>query len=221
MIKEFAPLFILRYSATHKNLYNQVYKLDAIDAFNKKLVKKISVKGIEIKNTTATTGYLYLDEIILSDKTYPRARIEFEVKQKSGVKKVLKIVKEGDNLYELSDNDEVKKYRDYDAPDTKGEYAKIFEDIEKNEFKLSDEFKDYKEDIIKLVQKIDASSVLKNVIEDEKAKNVKLEKLTPNSNFAKFEEFWQKIKFKTSYRETYPKFYVCDIIAKNFGYVSK
>ena len=485
-IKEFNPLFILRYSATHKNLYNQVYKLDAIDAFNKKLVKKISVKGIEVKNTTATTGYLYLDEIILSDKSYPKARIEFEVKQKNGVKRKFKILKEGENLYELSNNlteykngfviseinaisnevrflngvvlkpgdvngeineeiirriqiretikshfekeqvlfkkgikvlslffiDEVKKYRDYDAIDTKGEYAKIFEeeylkvknemkhlfnrdyfeylenfrvdeihegyfsidkqgrlkdaketdadayelimknkekllsfqtpirfifshsalkegwdnpnifqictlrytkstiskrqeigrglricvnkdgyrmdvetlgdeffdvnnltiianesyenfakslqqeylenidraitftvenikgfklkdkeidellanklvinfamngyidedfnltekifeDIEKDEFKISNEFKDYKEDIIKLVQKIDASSVIKNAIENEKAKNIKLEKLTPNSNFAKFEELWQKIKFKTTYK---------------------
>ena len=77
---------------------------------------------------------------------------------------------------------------------------KIFEDIEKDEFKISNEFKDYKEDIIKLVQKIDASSVIKNAIENEKAKNIKLEKLTPNSNFAKFEELWQKIKFKTTYK---------------------
>jgi len=486
-IKEFNPLFILRYSATHKNLYNQVYKLDAVDAFNKKLVKKISVKGIEVKNTTATSGYIYLDEIILSDKTYPKARIEFEIKQKNGVKRVSRILKDGDNLHELSNNlteykhgfvipqggidglknevkflngivlkpgeangeineeilrriqiretikshfekeqvlfkkgikvlslffiDEVKKYRDYEKKDTKGEYAKffeeefenvknemkhlfnrdyfeyldsfkadeihqgyfsidkkgrlkdskendenayelimknkekllsfdtpvrfifshsalkegwdnpnifqictlrhtnstiskrqeigrglricvnkdgyrmdeetlwdeffdvnnltvianesyeifakslqneffenidrpitfsvenikgfklkdkeidekmamdlvfefkmngyidkdynltdkVFEDIEKDKL-LLDEFKDYKEDIIKLVQKIDASSVFKNVIEDEKAKNIKLEKLTPNSNFAKFEEFWQKIKFKTTYR---------------------
>ena len=484
-IKEFNPLFILRYSATHKNLYNQVYKLDAIDAFNKKLVKKISVKGIEVKNTTATSGYIYLDEIILSDKTYPKARMEFEVKQKNEVKRVSKILKEGDNLYELSNNlteykngfvvkkingltnevkflngivlkpgethgevneeilrriqiretikshfqkeqilfkkgikvlslffiDEVKKYRDYERKDTKGEYAKIFEEefenvknemkhsfdkdyfeyldnfkaneihdgyfsidkkgrlkdaketdenayelimknkekllsfdtpvrfifshsalkegwdnpnifqictlrhtkstiskrqeigrglricVDKNgyrmdeeilgdeffdinnltvianesyesfakslqqeylenidrpltftvenikgfklkdkeidellanklvinfamngyidenfnltekifedierQLKLPDEFENYKEDIIKLVQKIDASSVLKNVIENEKAKNIKLEKLTPNSNFAKFEKFWKKIKFKTTYR---------------------
>ncbi|BCD59335.1 MULTISPECIES: DEAD/DEAH box helicase family protein [unclassified Nitratiruptor] len=485
-IKEFDPLFVLRYSATHKNVLNQVYKLDAIDAFEKKLVKKISVKGIEVKNTTATTGYLYLDEIILSDKYYPKARIEFEVKQQNGVKRVLKTLKEGDNFYELSNNlteykngfvikeingltnevklingivlkpgvaqgevneellkriqiretikshfekeqilfkrgikvlslffiDEVKKYRDYDAPQAKGEYAKIFEeeyeklkkemqslfnqdyfayldsfttdeihegyfsidkkgrlkdakendedayelimknkekllsfdtpvrfifshsalkegwdnpnifqictlrysrstiskrqeigrglricvdrngyrmdkqvlgdeffdinnltvianenyesfakalqneffedidrpltftvenikglrlkdreideemarklvynfikhdyidenfyltdklreDIKKGDLEIPSNLQEYKNEIIKLIQKIDASSVLKNVIEDEKAKNIKVESLKPNQNFTKFEEFWNKIKFKTTYR---------------------
>ncbi len=203
---EFNPLFTLRYSATHKREFNMVYRLDALDAFNKKLVKKISVKGIEIKNTTATTGYVYLDEIIISKDEYPRARIEFEQRQRNGIKRILRILKEGDNLFELSNNlseyrngytiseingmlnkvrflngvelrpgeafgevnedllrriqiretikshfekeerlfkkgikvlslffiDEVKKYRDYDAPDTKGIYAKIFEEEYEN-----------------------------------------------------------------------------------------
>ncbi len=485
-LKEFEPLFILRYSATHKNLYNQAYRLDALDAFNKKLVKKISVKGIEVKGTTATQSYVYLDEIILSDKTYPKAKIEFEIKQKSGIKKVSKTLKEGDNLYELSNNlaeykdgfvvseingltseirflngltlkpgvisgeanedilrriqiretikshfekeeklfkrgikvlslffiDEVRKYRDYEEIDSKGEYAKIFEeefeslknemrhlfdkeyfehlnrfgvgelhegyfsidkkgkmidskendesvyelimknkekllsfdtpvrfifshsalkegwdnpnifqictlrhtqsaiskrqeigrglricvdkygnrmdnniledeffevnnltivanesydsfarslqeeifenidremifsvenikgcklkdkiidekmamnlvfefkmngyidkeyhlteklfsDIENSKFGLSDELEEYKEDIVKLVQKVDISTTLNNIIENEKAKNIDIKELKPNENFKKFEDFWKKIKFKTTYR---------------------
>ncbi len=491
-LKEFEPLFILRYSATHKNLFNQVYRLDALDAFNKKLVKKISVKGIEIKGTTATTGYLYLDEIILSEKSHPKTKVEFEIKQKSGVKRVSKILKEGDNLYELSNSltqykdgfivseinglinevkflngivlkpgvaqgevnekvlrriqiretikshfekeeelfkrgikvlslffiDEVKKYRDYDKEDTKGEYAKIFEeefdnvkndmkhlfndkyfeylerfstdklhegyfsidkkgnlkdpkvdkegnsndesayelimknkekllsfdtpvrfifshsalkegwdnpnifqictlrhtkstiskrqeigrglricvdkdgnrmdksiledeffevnnltiianesyesfakslqeeifenidreiifsvenikgyklkdrildekmamdlvfefkmngyidkdyhltqklfsDIENNRFNLNNELNEFKEDIVKLVQKVDISTTLNNIIENEKAKNIDIKTLKPNENFKKFEDFWQKIKFKTTYK---------------------
>ncbi len=493
-LKEFDPLFILRYSATHKKDFHKVYRLDAIDAYNKKLVKKISVKGIEVKNTTATTGYLYLDEIIMSKEHYPKARIEFEIKQKNGIKRVLKTLKEGDNLYELSNNlteykngfiikeinaltntvtllngtqlkpgeavgevnedllrriqiretikshfekeaelfakgikvlslffiDEVKKYRDYEQPDNKGEYAKIFEeeyekvknemkdlfnkeyfdylesfevakihqgyfsidkkgrlvdpktdregnakdesayelimknkerllsfeepvrfifshsalregwdnpnifqictlrhtkstiskrqeigrglricvdrngervdvekigedeffevnnltvianesyeefakslqkeyfetikdrpltfsienikgikiqdllinekiaedlvvefriqgyvdrehnftqkiyeDLEKDTLQLPENLKEYKKEIIKLIQKIDSSTILKNMIENEKSKNVRLEKLTPNENFKKFEEFWNKIKFKTTYR---------------------
>ncbi len=493
-LKEFDPLFILRYSATHKKDFHKVYRLDAIDAYNKKLVKKISVKGIEVKNTTATTGYLYLDEIIVAKKHYPKARVEFEIKQKNSIKRVVKILKEEDNLYKLSNNlteykdgfvikeinaltnsiillngiclkpgevvgeinenllrriqiretikshfekeeelfkrgikvlslffiDEVKKYRDYEKEDTKGEYAKIFEeeyekiknemkslfnkeyfeyldsfdvekihqgyfsidkkgrlvdpktdregnandesayeiimknkerllsytepirfifshsalregwdnpnifqictlrhtksaiskrqeigrglrvcvdkngdrvdvqklgddeffdinnltvianesyeefakdlqreylesikdrpltfsvenlkgiklkdliideklamdlvfefrvngyvdeeynltskvleDIQTGELKVPPKLQEYKEDIIKLVQKVDTSTILKNMVENEKSKNIKLEKLTPNENFKKFEEFWNKIKFKTTYR---------------------
>ena len=44
-IKNFNPLFTINYSATHKNHHNEVYVLDALDAYNKKLVKKIQVKG--------------------------------------------------------------------------------------------------------------------------------------------------------------------------------
>ena len=200
-LQEFNPLFILRYSATHKREYNLMYRLDAIDAFSQRLVKKIGLKAINIRNTTATQGFVYLDEIIITKDSFPKARIEFEIKRKN-IKRVLKTLKEGDNLYELSNYlaeyrdgfvikeinglenrvtflngislycgesigevdeelirriqiretikshiekeemlfekgikvlslffiDEVKKYRDYDKEDTKGEYAKIFEE---------------------------------------------------------------------------------------------
>ena len=108
-LKEFNPLFILRYSATHKKEYNLMYKLDAIDAFNEKLVKKIALKAINIKNTTATTSYIYLDEIILSKDKYPKAKIEFEVKGQN-IKRTTKLLSEGDNLYELSNN--LAEYKD-------------------------------------------------------------------------------------------------------------
>lgn len=62
-LAEFDPLFILRYSATHKRDYNLVYRLDALDAYNQKLVKKISVKGIEAQGLSGAHGYLYLEEI--------------------------------------------------------------------------------------------------------------------------------------------------------------
>lgn len=45
-IEELKPLFILRYSATHKQLYNQIYKLDSFAAYQKDLVKKIVVKTV-------------------------------------------------------------------------------------------------------------------------------------------------------------------------------
>ncbi len=99
-LKEFNPLFTLRYSATHKkdSVYNMVYRLDAMEAYNKKLVKKIAVKGISVTGSTATEGYVYLEGINLS-KGNPTATIEFDIKGASGVRKATRIVGEGYNLY--------------------------------------------------------------------------------------------------------------------------
>ena len=103
-MKEFNPLFFLRYSATHKVDYNKVYRLDALDAYNKRLVKKIQVKRISLKGSTGTSGYLYLESISLSTTKPPFAVIEFEERGISGIKKVRKRLSEGANLYELSGN---------------------------------------------------------------------------------------------------------------------
>ena len=110
-LKDFNPLFTLRYSATHKkdSIYNMVYKLDAIDAYNQKLVKKITVKGITQSGTTGTEGYLYLDKIKLS-KAAPKAIIEFDVKKADGVIRNSVTVGEGYNLYENSGN--LDEYKD-------------------------------------------------------------------------------------------------------------
>ena len=99
-LKEFNPLITLRYSATHKSdsIYNMIYRLDAMEAYNKKLVKRIAVKGIKESGTTATDSYIYLEGINLS-KTDPTATIQFHVKGVSGVKTVSKKVGIGFNLY--------------------------------------------------------------------------------------------------------------------------
>jgi len=103
-MQDFNPLFTLRYSATHKVEYNKVYRLDALDAYNKRLIKKIQVKGINLKGSTGTTGYLYLEHISLSTTKPPFAMVEFEQRVGDGVKKVRKKLAEGANLYELSGN---------------------------------------------------------------------------------------------------------------------
>ena len=77
-MQDFNPLFTLRYSATHKVDYNKVFRLDALDAYNKRLVKKIQVKGINLKGSTGTDGYLYLESISLSTSKPPFAWIEHE-----------------------------------------------------------------------------------------------------------------------------------------------
>ncbi len=104
-MQDFNPLFTLRYSATHKVEYNKVYRLDALDAYNKRLVKKIQVKGINLRGSTGTSGYLYLESIRLSTTKPPYAWIEHEKRTASGsiTKKRVKVA-EGYNIYEQSGN---------------------------------------------------------------------------------------------------------------------
>ena len=102
-LQEFHPLLTLRYSATHKSdsIYNMVYRLDAMEAYNKHLVKKIAVTGITATGNTATESYVYLESINLSGKA-PTATIQFDCKTKTGTKKISRVVGEGFNLYDYS-----------------------------------------------------------------------------------------------------------------------
>jgi type III restriction enzyme len=202
-LEEFKALMVLRYSATHKTTHNKIHRLDALDAYNQKLVKKIAVRGIAVKGLAGTAGYLYLQSIEISSKKPPEARVEFEQKLAGGdIKRVVRKLSKGDNLFDLSNGldqyrdgfvvaeinansdtlsftngvelnvgdatgdvteaalrriqireaikahfdkeqalfqqgvkvltlyfiDEVVKYRDYDSPDEKGDYARIFEE---------------------------------------------------------------------------------------------
>lgn len=110
-LQRFNPLFSMNFSATHKTQHNLVYVLDALDAFNKKLVKKIQVKGFTVKNLRGTNGYLYLQDIVLSPSKPPVARIELEIQYKSGkVNRETRLLKAGDNLYQTSNS--MEQYRD-------------------------------------------------------------------------------------------------------------
>ena len=102
-LKQFNPMLTLRYSATHKldSIYNMVYRLDAMDAYNQRLVKKIKVKGITASGTTATEGYVYVQSVNVSQENNPTATIEFEVKGKK-IRKVTRTVGQGFNLYDNS-----------------------------------------------------------------------------------------------------------------------
>ena len=111
LLHEFNPLFVLRYSATHKKDYNKIYRLDAIDAYNQKLVKKINVKGIEVVGNSGTNSYLFLDKINISAKHCPTANIELEIKQRTDHKKVIRKISEGDDLYSISN--EFEQYKGF------------------------------------------------------------------------------------------------------------
>ena len=109
-LANFNPLFILRYSATHKRDYNLVYRLDALDAYNQKLVKKITVKGIEVKGLTGTNGYLYLQDVIVSSKA-PIARLELEIKSTKGeFRREIRNIEKGRDLFDISG--EAEQYKD-------------------------------------------------------------------------------------------------------------
>jgi len=227
-LTKFNPLFVLRYSATHKTIHNKIYRLDAVDAYNQKLVKKINVYGIQAHNKTSVSPYLFFQSVhTFSDKP-PHALFELEQQYKDGtIKRITRRLNNEDNLYQLSnkmevyrDNyvvanidagqgiitfangnqlkvgdvignnleekharriqikktieehfnkeernfkrgiktlslffiDKVEKYRNYKEDDTKGEYARIFEEeykdyIQENKKNFTEEYRKYVEQI--------------------------------------------------------------------------
>ena len=110
-LKNFNPLFSLNYSATHAVQHNMVYVLDALDAYNKRLVKKIEVKGFEVKNLRGTDSYLFLEQIVLSPKKPPMARIEMEIGYSKSINRETRVLGVEDNLYHVSQG--MEQYRGY------------------------------------------------------------------------------------------------------------
>lgn len=110
-LEKFNPLFCLNYSATHAKQHNLVYVLDALDAYNKRLVKKIEVKGFEVKNFRGTDQYLYMESIVLSPKAPPKVRLELEVKYNKSINREFRTLGVGDNLFFVSN--EMEQYRGF------------------------------------------------------------------------------------------------------------
>lgn len=109
-LSRFKALMVLRYSATHKAEHTKVHRLDAIDAYNQKLVKKIAVRGITVKGLAGSSAYLYLDSIEIAKGAKPRARVEVEVQSKGGmIQRQVKRVDQGTNLHTLSNGIEAYK----------------------------------------------------------------------------------------------------------------
>lgn len=109
-LAKFKPLMILRYSATHRTTYNKIHRLDALDAYNQKLVKKIAVRGIAVKGLAGTNAYLYLESIEIS-KRAPVARIEMEVRQAGSIKRIVKRLERGTDLF--AESNELDQYKGF------------------------------------------------------------------------------------------------------------
>ncbi len=114
-LANFNPLFCLNYSATHAQRHNLIYVLDAVDAFNKRLVKKIEVKGFELKNHRGTDKYLFLENIIISPKKPPMAKIELEIKYNKSINRETRILGVDENLYSISND--MEQYKGYHISD--------------------------------------------------------------------------------------------------------
>ena len=109
-LAKFKPLMILRYSATHRTTHNKIHRLDALDAYNQKLVKKIAVRGIAVKGLAGANAYLYLETIEISKKA-PVARVELEVRQGNGIKRIVKRLEKGKDLF--VESNELDQYRGF------------------------------------------------------------------------------------------------------------
>ena len=110
-LKEFDPLFCINYSATHRERHALVYVLDALDAYRKRLVKQIEVKGFDVKNLGGTHRYLFLEGIVISADRPPTARLEFEIGRQKSIQRETRLVQAGDDIFALSKN--MEQYRGY------------------------------------------------------------------------------------------------------------
>lgn len=109
-LSRFKALMVLRYSATHRIEHTKIHRLDALDAYNQKLVKKISVRGITVKGLAGSTAYLYLDAIEIAKGAKPRARVEIEVQTKGGpITRQVKRLDVRANLHDISNGIEAYK----------------------------------------------------------------------------------------------------------------
>ncbi|MEN9448168.1 MAG: hypothetical protein RJA25_1458 [Bacteroidota bacterium] len=147
-MQAFQPLATLRYSATHIEEYNKIFRLDALDAYSKKLVKKIQVKGINLKGSTGTDGYLYLENISYSPNKPPLAILEYEKRTGNGVKRVREKLAQGADLFQLSG--ELPAYQNHTITEINGFQNKIV--IGKEELYPGDVLNDHDENLFRRIQ---------------------------------------------------------------------
>jgi type III restriction enzyme len=102
-IKSLNSLCIFRFSATHKNLYNLIYKLDPMKAYELRLVKQIVVASV-IGTNAQNDAYIKLLEV--DNKSGIKAKIKVQVQDRSSVKEKDFWVKQNADLYSLSNERE-------------------------------------------------------------------------------------------------------------------
>ncbi len=102
-LRRFKAPIAMRFSATHRTRHNLVHRLDALDAYTRKLVKRINVRGVTVKGLTGVHGYLYMSDIRVSADRPPEARVDIEIVLNAGqVKRRSRWLRTGDDLFDLS-----------------------------------------------------------------------------------------------------------------------
>lgn len=102
-INKLNPLCTLRYSATHKKIYNPVFKLDSISAYERQLVKQIEVATVGVTQNS-NTDYIKVTSI-KANKSGITAKLELDVKSGKGVKRKEVGIRLGDDLQEKTKRD--------------------------------------------------------------------------------------------------------------------
>jgi type III restriction enzyme len=155
------PLCKLRYSATHTEKHNLMYKLDSIDAYEQKLVKQIEVANVR---TTDNQNQAYIKLLKVSKKPIT-ATVEIDVNEKGITKRVSKTIKDGTILYDLTKRD---VYMDFNVNDIYVEEGNEYIQFSNGQFiKIGESIGDVDEDSIKRLQ-------IRKTIEEHLDKEMKL-----------------------------------------------
>ncbi len=107
-VKGLNPMAVIRYSATHKELVNLVYKLNAVDAYEQKLVKQIEIGSVTAQGVN-NQAYIKLGKVTVK-KGLPEAQLELAVFDKGEVKRTKKTVKQNTDLEELTKREDYKGF---------------------------------------------------------------------------------------------------------------
>lgn len=129
-VQNLKPLALLRYSATHKEKVNLMYKLDAVDAYNQQLVKEIEVASVKVDGAAGSGAYIKL--ISVSNRNGISAKLELDVKGKDGsANRSIKEVKKNTDLLQLT---KLVQYADYMVKDIytaeNSQYIEFINDVE-------------------------------------------------------------------------------------------
>lgn len=115
-IENLNPLCTLRYSATHKEKYNEIFRLDSVMAYKKELVKQIVVASVKLEEDK-NLEYIKLIEVkIPKGANKPSAKIEIDMKSKDGVRRKIVSIEQGDFLNEKT---KLAKYEGYEVENIK------------------------------------------------------------------------------------------------------
>ncbi|RMD01091.1 DEAD/DEAH box helicase [Clostridium autoethanogenum] len=167
-IESLNPLCTVGYSATHKDKYNLMFRLDAVDAYERQLVKQIEVASVFSKDHNNAAYIKFIS--VSNSKSQIKAKLEigkWDAKKGTIVRRS-KEYKKGDDLYELSDNRDVYKgYQITEINAKEGDEYVCF--VGHEPMKLGEVRGEIDDDIIKRTQ-------IRKTIEEHLNKDLKLKK---------------------------------------------